>query len=124
MIALQEYEEQRDNAWASFSTKEKLLRFVVKGKKLKQIGEQPHDIGKNISSTGFNYGSVQRRCQDLEDEDTYACMQEKRPEVSETLRDYVDAEDMLTHTAKPRCFQKAPKNARLRRIRNRSPKRL
>jgi hypothetical protein len=31
---LQEYEEQKDNTWASFYTKEK------KGKKLKQISEQ------------------------------------------------------------------------------------
>lgn len=111
VIALQEYEEQKDNTWASFSTKEKLLRFVVKGKKLKQIGEQLKDIGKNISSTGFNYGSVHKRCQDLEDEDTYACMQEKRPEVSETLRDYVDAEDMLTH-CKSNVFSKSSKECK------------
>ena len=36
VIALQEYEEQKDNTWANFSTKEKLLRFVVKGKKCAQ----------------------------------------------------------------------------------------
>lgn len=83
----------------------------MKGKKLKQISEQLKDIGKNISSTCLNYGSVQRRCQDIEDEDTYARMQEKCPEVSETLQDYVDAEDMLTH-CKTKVFSKSSKECK------------
>ena len=97
VIALQEFEEQRDNTWERFSKKQKAYHFVFKGKKLGSLDIQLKEVNKKISDVGFNYQAVHKRCQQGEDEDTYACMEEKYPEVRGEIRDYVDADDMLSH---------------------------
>ena len=97
VIVLQQFEEQRDNTWERFSKKQKAYHFVFKGKKLGSIDDQLKEVNKKISDVGFNYQAVQKRCKDVEDEDTYACMEEKHPEVRGEIRDYVDADDMLSH---------------------------
>ena len=110
VIALQEYEEQKDNAWARFSMKTKLWRFIVKGKKLKSIGAQLKDVNEKLSQAGFNYAAVQKRCKDFEDEDTFACMQEQVPAVKDAIRDLVRKTCFCT--SREVCFHPAHRNAK------------
>ena len=122
VIAFQEFEEQKDNAWASFSKKEKLLRHILKGKKLKSIQAQIKDVNKNISDAGFNYAAVHKRCGAFEDEDVYACMQQKHQDGKDTLRDYVDAEDMLAH--KKGMFSSSKECSEAKTMKQKSEKKL